>query len=393
MRLMRLEISIQGHEPYEKVFHKKEIVIGSSSQCDLVLKADGVSRKHATILQGGGVVYIVDHASTNGTFVNDRKIAPEVKVELSSFFPARLGAYATITLVAEDAPEKVLMEQTSSSPAIKKTSLHQKSMRDPEAEATRFLSKTEINKTLQSPKKQRLPKEDKKRMLNSSFLAFLVVVGGVFGYWLQKRGGLATFSNSQQASLPNEKPAEKFAHNLKKTVITPSASPAIVPDPLILYQQALCATEISKNLCDSAELPHSDLPKSGWVTDQNTPVLLVPALTLDQFKKVFLKDFPWPENLLSDFHKLWGRETTFESRDVAIFYLLRMNQQQLDVFLKDQEFLMIAESNNYGIGKISFASWAELKSELLNANRPQLINELRTNPEAIIGLSGFFRPL
>jgi len=51
-----------------------EIVIGRSSDLDMVLVEDMVSRRHARITTYGGEIYIEDFGSTNGSFVNGEKI-------------------------------------------------------------------------------------------------------------------------------------------------------------------------------------------------------------------------------------------------------------------------------------------------------------------------------
>jgi len=53
---------------------EREIVIGRSSDLDMVLVEDMVSRKHAKISTVGNQIVISDMGSTNGTFVNGEKV-------------------------------------------------------------------------------------------------------------------------------------------------------------------------------------------------------------------------------------------------------------------------------------------------------------------------------
>src|SRR3984885_4917310 len=53
----------------------KQILVGRSSDLDMVLVEDMVSRKHARIAMQGDQIWIEDLGSTNGTFVNGEKIA------------------------------------------------------------------------------------------------------------------------------------------------------------------------------------------------------------------------------------------------------------------------------------------------------------------------------
>ena len=48
--------------------------IGRSSESDIVLKSDDyASGRHARLTRHGGLLYVEDMGSTNGTFVNERK--------------------------------------------------------------------------------------------------------------------------------------------------------------------------------------------------------------------------------------------------------------------------------------------------------------------------------
>jgi pSer/pThr/pTyr-binding forkhead associated (FHA) protein len=51
-----------------------ELIVGRSSELDLVLVEDMVSRKHAKLTAAAGALTLLDLGSTNGTFVNGEKI-------------------------------------------------------------------------------------------------------------------------------------------------------------------------------------------------------------------------------------------------------------------------------------------------------------------------------
>src|SRR5687767_15920160 len=76
----------------------REIVIGRSSDLDMVLVEDMVSRKHAKIVTDDVGVSIQDLGSTNGTFVNGEKIR---KVDLKDGDRILIGT-SIIKLVALD---------------------------------------------------------------------------------------------------------------------------------------------------------------------------------------------------------------------------------------------------------------------------------------------------
>jgi len=77
-----------------------EIVVGRSSDLDMVLVEDMVSRRHAKITVNGDAVTIQDLGSTNGTFVNGERVE---RMTLTDGDRVLIGT-SIIKLVTTDAP-------------------------------------------------------------------------------------------------------------------------------------------------------------------------------------------------------------------------------------------------------------------------------------------------
>ncbi|MDP9149481.1 MAG: DUF4388 domain-containing protein [Myxococcota bacterium] len=82
----------------------KHIVIGRSSDLDMVLVEDMVSRKHARLALQGDQIWIEDLGSTNGTFVNGEKIT---RMRLKEGDRVLIGT-SILKLIAGDAPREGL---------------------------------------------------------------------------------------------------------------------------------------------------------------------------------------------------------------------------------------------------------------------------------------------
>ena len=81
---------------------KPLVTIGRKRKNDLVIDNLGVSSYHAQVVQEGGTFFIEDRGSTNGTFLNDRKIA---KLQLKNGDQIAIGKHVVVfqdfTAIAE----------------------------------------------------------------------------------------------------------------------------------------------------------------------------------------------------------------------------------------------------------------------------------------------------
>jgi two-component system, cell cycle response regulator len=62
------------------VLDQAETVIGRSDSCAIKLELDNVSRRHCSFVAGAGDVVLLDHGSTNGTYVNNVRISAEARL-------------------------------------------------------------------------------------------------------------------------------------------------------------------------------------------------------------------------------------------------------------------------------------------------------------------------
>ena len=65
----------------KELMRQQELLIGRDSRCDVVLDHVSVSKRHAGIIPAADGFYVVDHNSTNGTFVNGQRVLGRRKLK------------------------------------------------------------------------------------------------------------------------------------------------------------------------------------------------------------------------------------------------------------------------------------------------------------------------
>ena len=74
-------VTEKGGDQRRLEFDKSEVTIGRVQGNDIVLPKGNVSKRHARIVLKDGKFIIVDLKSTNGTYVNGRKITSPLVVK------------------------------------------------------------------------------------------------------------------------------------------------------------------------------------------------------------------------------------------------------------------------------------------------------------------------
>ena len=93
------------------------ILIGRSSECDLQLPTDAVSRQHARILKGAAGDHLIEDLSTNGTRVNakviDRRalLAPGDRIYIGDYVLIYQPDEAPVEKLEKEDPPTVYMRR------------------------------------------------------------------------------------------------------------------------------------------------------------------------------------------------------------------------------------------------------------------------------------------
>jgi uncharacterized protein (TIGR02996 family) len=78
--VIRVVVTAKGGEPTSEFFDKAEITIGRESMNDLVLPKGNISKRHARVVCKDDKIILVDLKSTNGTYLNGRKLTSPLVV-------------------------------------------------------------------------------------------------------------------------------------------------------------------------------------------------------------------------------------------------------------------------------------------------------------------------
>ena len=102
--------TIGGARSIEQVFQRHEIAIGRAAENDVILKQNNVSKEHCRVLFAGGKLMVGDSGSTNGTYVNGKRVT--AWTPLKPLDEVWIGRYVLVFSV-DAGPEQAAREERS----------------------------------------------------------------------------------------------------------------------------------------------------------------------------------------------------------------------------------------------------------------------------------------
>ena len=99
--------AISGDLTGQEIAVDRDLLVGRHQNADVVLQAAEISRKHAAFLLKDNALWVQDLGSSNGTFVNDTRIAAETQLQdqdIVQFASLKFSVLAPVAVV-EVAPE------------------------------------------------------------------------------------------------------------------------------------------------------------------------------------------------------------------------------------------------------------------------------------------------
>lgn len=397
---MRIEITVEGQEPITHKLTKEKTLLGAGSDSDIVVQAEGISRKHVMILAEGDQFFVVDQGSTNGAFINEERLVPGQRASFTSFFPVKLGAQVTIALLSDEEAgqsfefakelsaqaEKSSPNRTAPSPLGTDTKTgHQTRSGFSSAPASRRTLKPE---SIREKKKSISEKENAQSQL-IKILAFVVAFGGSALFFYSKESAdeeaaaQAAALAQVEAAVKEVPPVDLMSFELRPLL------PIGVASATSALSELKCSSEDELRLCRGLGLPVKNFGLSGAVFANLYISLVLPHLSSEDLVAHFTKDGRWDENVKEKLKKVE------DPRDLIAMYIV---SAPLDVWAripaeKRWVYVLLVNKNGARQGDVWVADLNHIRSL---GTRPEEFFALQSNfraqgSDALTSLAGLFR--
>jgi hypothetical protein len=211
-------ISIEGEQPKTVSIDQETFTIGRSPKASIQVENECISRIHVQIRKNeSGTLFITDNGSSNGTFINNERLAAHEEVQWHTFFPLNLSQKILITLISSTQETSERKVQYDERP---------KDLRE----------NTSRTKTATIARKAPTPPVKKKYEKNPFIIPVLITLAMgyfLYDYYSTKEYDVTDVS-TQEKSVP---PTPKVSTELSNKVTE-------------LMSQDKCLTETEKNYCN-----------------------------------------------------------------------------------------------------------------------------------------------
>ncbi len=346
---MRLEIIHQDGDTEVLEFSKKTLLVGRGSKCDLRITGEGISREHCELKEQEGQFFVTDLGSSNGTFVNEERIAPNTPTEFNTFFPIIVGAGTSISLLGEDDARVAMKPKIKATTAkVKEPTVTSLLVNNPteyrptgKVSASKEINPSDINDshTPSEPSK-------KTKKSNSTLLIVLFAAAALYYFWFPE-------SEQQQPPQLSASSPPPIATGQPSTnneqVQQQKIDPTSVVTPKSIMNESKCLTQQEKSYCSNFSFQDY---YSGFVIKNDT---LFAAIHLDNYKKDFTFENPLQENEKKQLEQLQQIEQRAKSRNVnfkgfsateneiqtALLLSPIFNQNFFDLLLRDEKIAKV----------------------------------------------------
>ncbi len=379
---MRIEVLVGNDEPIIYPLNSAKVSLGSSEHCDIFINADGVSRKHLIIINEGDNYFVVDQGSTNGSFINEQRLVPGRRVELTSFFPVRLGDAVLVSLLSDEEAEETF-EKIEVPEKFREISLPKESDGEDRGKTT-VISLKDLNKvktesliqtrdikrsTALKGKIQKVKPPVKKKSSSGYIPAlslFILIAGGAYNYYMLK-------------SEPPPKKIEVVGKIINvarpNTIQEGPENPGLIPkeelvkkeDYATILNDLKCTTEVEISLCDA--FPGAREQDFGVTQIRLTVHVLVNgAAYLEEARRLVPPPAEVAEGSTNEYK-------TLQERVAAYVYLLKLTklEKPIDVSSLKDMAISIALTRQTETGREVYQVIA-LRPEILS-QLPKLVSE------------------
>ncbi|HXH74872.1 MAG TPA: FHA domain-containing protein [Bacteriovoracaceae bacterium] len=278
---MRIEVTIGTEEPVIYTVKKPKLIIGSIDTADIFIPSTaGVSRKHVQLFLEGDKLFVADMGSTNGSYINDERLVPGTRSEVTTFFPVRLGDMVWLSITSDDAedvnfssepfiedvklvPEMKAIEKNDMTRTIVRPNSFLKQGNGPRHKAT-------SNKKVPSTVTDSSP-------MKTTIIAVVLGVTAAYSIYINKNKKAVTPSVQPQVTPEATSEVVPVVPVVPKvqqpSLVAASAIPS-TEDFQKAFTDLKCVTDLEKKLCEL--IPGSTQSHSGVIESMGRVIIMMP---------------------------------------------------------------------------------------------------------------------